>query len=527
MFGAALIVGLFGEVFLRIVPSGLNALMGIGVLFAALGLLARWQQIALVGQGRWLVWPALFFAASFAWRDSLTLHWINGLALLVTLVLASRYTRSGQMQYLYISQWAAGLAQSFVQVLEGLFVLVSYDIQWKKFAGGTWADQCQAIKRGLYMALPFVLLFGGFFISADAAFERMALTALRWLLENLCIHLFFIAIFTWIASGWLRNTLFVEEEEARPGERPLSSMPGAIEICVVLGVLNALFFTFVCLQIPYLFGGEERILSTTNLTYAMYARRGFFELVSVAVCVLPLLLFAHWLFPMEHPSQARIFRGLAASLLGLVFVIMWSAAQRMYLYQQVYGLTELRLYSTVFMVWLALVFIWFSATVLRDQRQGFACGVFVSGLASVVLLNILNPDALIARTNVSRSRAPVAFDTGYATSLSADAVPVLLEAWPRLHPAKRRAVARALLSRWTPPAQLDWRTWNWSRARAWQLVTSQQAVLQGVLVHKSSQAQPMRLLGCRIHPQRTLQREPVYRIISPLLFCSMRLEGVC
>ena len=148
VFGTALTVGLFGEAFLRIAPLGLNVLMGIGLLFAALGVLARWQQIALVGQGRWLVWPALFFAASFAWRDSLTLHWINGLALLVTLVLASRYTRSGQMQYLYISQWAAGLVQSSVRVLEGLFVLVSYDIQWKKFAGGTWADQFRPLNGG-------------------------------------------------------------------------------------------------------------------------------------------------------------------------------------------------------------------------------------------------------------------------------------------------------------------------------------------------------------------------------------------
>ena len=220
------------------------------------------------------------------------------------------------------------------------------------------------------------------------------------------------------------------------------------------------------------------------MTYATYARRGFFELVSVAVCVLALLLFAHWLFSTQHPGQGRLFvrlfRGLAGSLLGLVFVIMLSAAQRMYFYQHAYGLTELRLYSTVFMAWLAVVCVWFFATVLRDQRQRFAFGMFVSGLATLVILNMLNPDALIVRTNMSRGHAQtiIRFDANYASSLSADAVPILLEAWPRLHRHKQHAIAKVFLSRWAAPATPDWQTWNWSRAQARHMLAAKQGVLQ-------------------------------------------------
>ena len=194
LLGVALVVGLLCEVFLRVYPLGLNILTGVSLLVAALGFLARWQQIALLGQGCWLIGPALFFAASFAWRDSSTLHWINGLALLVLLVLASRYSRSGQMQSLSLSHWAAGAGQSFFRALEGLFVLTASDIEWQSFVRHSRADQYRAVMRGLGMAVPFVLLFGGLFITADATFESLTFAVFQWLEEQLLIHLFSIAV---------------------------------------------------------------------------------------------------------------------------------------------------------------------------------------------------------------------------------------------------------------------------------------------------------------------------------------------
>ena len=81
--------------------------------------------------------------------------------------------------------------------------------------------------------------------------------------------------------------------------------------------------------------------------------------------------------------------------------------------------------------------LWLAATVLRGRRDLFAFGALASGLATVALLFVINPDAIVARTNVARmasADAPVRFDVAYATSLSADAVPVLIDALPALPP---------------------------------------------------------------------------------------------
>ena len=57
---------------------------------------------------------------------------------------------------------------------------------------------------------------------------------------------------------------------------------GIVELGIVLGLLDVLFLAFVLVQFRYLFGGAELVQVSATLTYAEYARRGFFELVAVA-----------------------------------------------------------------------------------------------------------------------------------------------------------------------------------------------------------------------------------------------------
>lgn len=254
---------------------------------------------------------------------------------------------------------------------------------------------------------------------------------------------------------------------------------GAVEVGVVLGLLNVLFACFVVVQFRYFFGGAARVMSITELTYAEYARRGFFELTWVAGLVLPLLLITHALLQRrDHAAVAeRIFRTLAGTQVALLFVIMASAVARMRLYQSEYGLTELRLYTTAFMLWLGLVFLWFAWTVLvRSRRERFACGALVAAFVTIGLLHLLNPDAYIVRANTAHARAGRAFDAEYAATLSADAVPALISAMPSLGRDERCHVARELSQRWTRSVfEEDWRTWNLARSRAWRTVAAHRA----------------------------------------------------
>jgi Domain of unknown function (DUF4173) len=113
-----------------------------------------------------------------------------------------------------------------------------------------------------------------------------------------------------------------------------------------------------------------------------------------------------------------------------------------------YGLTELRFYTTAFMGWLVLVLGWFAATVLRGRRRRFGAGALTAGFLVLAVLNLVNPDNLIARTNLARAVEGRSFDVEYAGRLSADAVPALLAAIPGLPHAEGAALSAALAARW-------------------------------------------------------------------------------
>ncbi len=244
---------------------------------------------------------------------------------------------------------------------------------------------------------------------------------------------------------------------------------GAIEIGIVLGLMNLLFLGFVIVQIPYLFGGMDLVQTTPDFKLAEYARRGFGELVTVSALVLPILLLSHWLLRKDKPINERIYRVLAGIQIALLFVIMISATQRLLLLtgNLGYGLTTGRLYPMMFMILLALIFAWFAMTVLRGMRQQFAWGALWTALFMVATLHVLNPDDFIVRTNVRLMQQGRAFDANYNSSLSDDAIPAVSEALDLMNSEQKCAVKWNLSDRSNSAAkENDFRSWNYSRWQA-------------------------------------------------------------
>jgi hypothetical protein len=243
---------------------------------------------------------------------------------------------------------------------------------------------------------------------------------------------------------------------------------GTVEVSIVLGLVNLLFLSFVIVQIPYLFGGMELVQNTPDFKLAEYARRGFGELVAVAALVLPILLCGQWLIRKDARPAQMIFRVLAGIQIVLLFVIMASAVQRLVLLtgNLGYGMTTVRLYPLIFMSWLAIVFIWFAATVLRGYRQYFAWGALWSAFFVIGAAHVLNPDEFIARTNVALMRQGREFDARYNADLRGDATPVLIEALPEMNFEDQCTVKLKLTEQLAKIGEeSDLRSWNWSRSR--------------------------------------------------------------
>lgn len=511
ILAAALMLGILGDLLLRATPWGLNVLLWTALLTYALNGLIGHKPGVTVRCGKWAILPVLAFATMFAWRDSSVLKGLDAAGLLIALAMASLCARSLWLPFVGAVEYGVGVGWSALTACIGLAPLIRRDIQWRELPRGRWVDHGKALGRGLLIAVPLLLIFGGLFAAADAVFARRMSDAFNIDTDALSRHLIFTGLFAWVAGGLIRSAIFGEDARIDKAgmRRPVTL--GIVEVATVLGLMDLLFLGFVVIQIRYLFGGAPLIRETIGMTYSQYARRGFFELVAVSVLTLPILLHAHWLLGDAGRRAERLFRILAGAQVALVFVVMASAIQRMRLYQAEFGQTELRFYTSAFIGWLAVVFLWFAATVLTGRRKRFALGAIASCLVAVIALHAVNPDARIVQANAAREGRR--FDVAYNTSLSADSVPALIDSLPALTPSDRAAISARLTRRWMPHGPLDWRTWSYARDTAYETVAGSIRLLAAdspIVYRQSSIVIPIGDLPPTrgTSPQRSASRPP-------------------
>jgi Domain of unknown function (DUF4173) len=476
LLAAGLALGALADATLRAFPWGLNAtVVAAGVIGAVLWLQRR-QRTRVGRRGAVHAVAALAIAACFLWRDAIVLKTLDGLALLLALgLLASE--RDDLVGARWLSSYLLRVSGTAAHAAVGPPLLVAHDVDWSGVRTDSVLDSVLGLGRGLVITLPIVLLFTILLANADAVFARGVESILDVDAIGVLGHVAGASGYGWMAAGLFRAAVLRVRPAHRVPPRPGWFALGQIEIALLLGALDLLFGAFVWIQVRYLFGGSEWVQSVAGLTYAQYARRGFFELVAVAVLVLPLLLVTHWLLKPERPRGGGLFAFLAGIQVVLVLVMLVSALERMRLYQSEYGLTELRLYTTALMAWLGTLFLWFLATVLRGDREAFARGVIASAFVALVALHAVNPEGLIVQANRS---APHGFDLDYALGLGADAAPALVDATPSLEPEKRRVLALSLRVRWSKTEEGDWRIWSLARFRASRSVRDAEAELRGM-----------------------------------------------
>ncbi|WP_338089403.1 DUF4173 domain-containing protein [Nocardia cerradoensis] len=301
----------------------------------------------------------------------------------------------------------------------------------------------------------FVPLLAG----ADATFAAIvtglvprmdAATTTRW------IVLFLLAGTATLGALYLlAGPLAPAEAQRAPAKRTLARLEWALPV----GALTVLFASFLGAQLVALFGGDDYVQRTAGLTYADYARSGFWQLAAVTLLTLAVIL------PVLHratrdSARDRIWlRGLLCAISGLTLVIVASAFGRMWTYQQAYGFTVLRLLVGTCELWLGVVYLLVIVAVLRLETAWLPRTTLATAVAALLVLAVANPEALVASENIDRWQRGEELDVDYLSGLSADIVPVL----DRL-PAPIRLDLRQRLIH--GPDDETWNSWNLARMRA-------------------------------------------------------------
>lgn len=176
----------------------------------------------------------------------------------------------------------------------------------------------------------------------------------------------------------------------------------------------------------FLAADRDALLAETGLTYAEYARQGFFQLVVVTVLVIAVIALAMTWAPSATRADRATVRALLGLLCALTLVVVAVALRRLYLYEEAFGWTRLRLWVHAFEVWLGLVVVLGAVgAVFGFRRDLLPRAIAGSAAAALLALAAINPDGFIAERNVDRFEATGKIDVLYLRNLSADAVPAL------------------------------------------------------------------------------------------------------
>lgn len=260
---------------------------------------------------------------------------------------------------------------------------------------------------GIFAALiPTSIVLG--LLSYDSGFSALMKNLLDFKLVRLFSH--FGSLLFGIPVAMYVFGLFVSSVDQKAGNvmtaerctktaQDLRIVPTVTATAALLPPL-CVYVVFFISQWRYYLSGFTGVLPA-DFSYAEYAREGFFQLCTVSVINL-LMLVAAVLFMRRKDNRPPAALKILAVIYSLfTLVLISTAVAKMAMYISCHGLTQKRVYATWLMGVLAIIFILVALRQFVPKLNAVAASFAVC----VVLFSVLalsNVDARIARYNVDR-----------------------------------------------------------------------------------------------------------------------------
>ncbi|MCY9667790.1 DUF4173 domain-containing protein [Paenibacillus alginolyticus] len=331
------------------------------------------------------------------------------------------------------------------------------------------------VGAGLLLAAPILFIVIGLLASADRVFQSWMAGIPHWfngisIVEGIVRTGFGIAI-TLYTFCYLWGILFPKVIEVSQTPQELSEESAAVSkkflidpitAGTLLVCVNVVYVLFAIIQFSYLFGAANGFLPN-GVLYAEYARRGFAELVAVAIINISLLFPGlHWIRRSSHVGET-IRKGLLTMLVGCTIVMLISAYGRLSLYEEAYGFTQTRLLVHGFMIFLGVLFI-IAFFRIWMERMSLSKAVITTAILAYLVMNYMNIEQRIVINNMERYERTGIIDLEYLGRLSTDVVPPLKELQAK-HP--ELVSIQATIDRIkSDSGDYSWPSWNLSKYQA-------------------------------------------------------------
>lgn len=243
--------------------------------------------------------------------------------------------------------------------------------------------------------------------SADRGFESVMRSGLDFLSHGAFKEILWFAAGTPFAmymfgslysNGTVKHRGVLTKEQHKTFLSVISFIPQAIAYAAVTP-LCVLYIVFLSVQAKYYFGGFASNLPD-GMTYAEYARSGFFELCAVAVInMIVIILLATFTKKKENGKKTLPLKIYSVVMSCFTLLLIAVAMSKMIMYINAYGLTRLRVFTSWFMILLAFAFIFVIVKQISEKFNYFGClaAVFAVLFGALCFCDV---DGRIAEYNV-------------------------------------------------------------------------------------------------------------------------------
>ena len=278
---------------------------------------------------------------------------------------------------------------------------------------------------GIIPAIPVLIVIIPLLMSSDEAFSGM----ISLVFENIALLVFEI-IFGFIISIFLIAYCFSLKKKKFP-EIKESDFKGLENIPVIsfLSVLAICYLSYLFSQLAYFFSAFSGFLpSGYEFSVSSYARRGFFEM-SIISAINFVIIFAVLLLSLKKNGKINLVSRILCTFIGIfTLMIIATALSKMFLYINSFGMTELRINTSVFMIFLAVVFIALMIRLYVPSVKVIKIGLITAAIA-LIILGTANVNSVIAKYNYEAYKNGTLKDIDVSTiyMLGDEGIPYLAE----------------------------------------------------------------------------------------------------
>jgi hypothetical protein len=419
-------------------PSGLALTLGTWLAAAAVLVLVRPRLVVAP-----FVLAACAIGACFAVRASFVLTGLNLVAATALLCAGVSFAAFGEPTTATTRSYLGRVLWMPLEALpEGAASLAGPPARLIHTKRGT----AGSVARGLLLVVPVAVALLALLASGDAAFARYIRTPIGLPPGSIVSHALVLGLGATALATLLAVATLAPSALDTAAQRPARAgwaRPG--EWIALLVVVDGIFAAFVAVQFAVFFGGRARVLAVDGLTYAAYARSGFWQLLGATAIAGGVVAFAWAALPRPASRRHRaVFLTLALILIALVLVVLVSASQRLTLYEDAYGFTWLRVLVHATILGIGALSLCTSVALVARRAAWLPFAAVVIATGVVLGLNVVNLDAFIATHNIARAARAAPLDASVLALLSADAVPAMIAERASLPPDARGELEQTL-----------------------------------------------------------------------------------